>query len=73
MVLSRWAVTIAGLLHAAVLISADRALSLAYSKILTRGEDVQEQYDYIVVGGGTAGLTVADRLTENGKCRSRDT
>jgi ribulose 1,5-bisphosphate synthetase/thiazole synthase len=24
-------------------------------------------YDYIIVGGGTAGLTVADRLTENGK------
>ncbi|KAL5119107.1 hypothetical protein ACEQ8H_003031 [Pleosporales sp. CAS-2024a] len=24
-------------------------------------------YDYIVVGGGTSGLTVADRLTENGE------
>jgi len=73
MVLSRWAVAIGGLLHAAVLTSADRAQSLAHSKILTRGEDVQEQYDYIVVGGGTAGLTVADRLTEKGKCKSRDT
>ncbi|KAK4163120.1 GMC oxidoreductase-like protein [Cladorrhinum sp. PSN259] len=67
MVLSRLAVTIAGLLNAAVLISADRAQSLSHSKILTRAEDVQEQYDYIVVGGGTAGLTVADRLTEKGK------
>jgi ribulose 1,5-bisphosphate synthetase/thiazole synthase len=24
-------------------------------------------YDYVIVGGGTSGLTVADRLTENGK------
>jgi hypothetical protein len=24
-------------------------------------------YDYVIVGGGTSGLTVANRLTENGK------
>lgn len=68
MVLSRWAVAAAGLLQAAALVSAHPAQSLAHSKILTRGDDVQDQYDYIIVGGGTAGLTVADRLTENGKC-----
>ncbi len=27
-------------------------------------------YDYIVVGGGTSGLTVADRLTEDGTSES---
>ncbi|KAK3303792.1 uncharacterized protein B0T15DRAFT_541265 [Chaetomium strumarium] len=41
--------------------------SLAASKILLNGRDVEKEYDYIVVGGGTAGLTVADRLTEDGK------
>ncbi|KIM21071.1 GMC oxidoreductase [Serendipita vermifera MAFF 305830] len=28
-------------------------------------QDITRSYDYVVVGGGTAGLTVADRLTEN--------
>lgn len=73
MVLSRWPVTTAALLQAAALIFADRTPSLGYPEIFTRGEDVQDQYDYVIVGGGTAGLTVADRLTENGKCRWLDT
>jgi uncharacterized protein YutD len=32
-----------------------------------RATDVAQEYDYVVVGGGTAGLTVADRLSEDGK------
>ncbi|KAK8040945.1 oxidoreductase [Apiospora phragmitis] len=28
---------------------------------------VKDAYDYVIVGGGTSGLTVADRLTEDGK------
>jgi len=34
---------------------------------LNHPRDAKESYDYIVVGAGTAGLTVADRLTENKK------
>ncbi|KAL2755569.1 hypothetical protein ACRALDRAFT_1082246 [Sodiomyces alcalophilus JCM 7366] len=42
--------------------------SISHSKILRQVEDVQDEYDYVIVGGGTAGLTVADRLTESGEC-----
>lgn len=38
-----------------------------FSHILSRSEDVKSEYDYIIVGGGTAGLTLGDRLTEDGK------
>ena len=42
------------------------------SNILARADDIKAEYDYVVVGGGTAGLTVADRLTESGKCTLTD-
>jgi hypothetical protein len=39
-----------------------------HANIHARADEIQDEYDYIIVGGGTAGLTVGDRLTENGKC-----
>lgn len=41
----------------------------SYSLLHNR-DDAHDVYDYVVVGGGTAGLTVADRLSESGKCKS---
>ena len=34
------------------------------ARIVSR-EEIQQSYDYVVIGGGTSGLTVADRLTED--------
>ncbi len=59
-----------GLLQAVANVTAHVARSIAHSTILSRADEIQAEYDYVIVGGGTAGLTVADRLTENGKCES---
>lgn len=48
---------------------------LRYANILARSDQVKDSYDYVIIGAGTAGLTLADRLTEdkksmtNCKCR----
>ncbi|KAH7360400.1 GMC oxidoreductase-like protein [Rhexocercosporidium sp. MPI-PUGE-AT-0058] len=41
--------------------------SVHQAQHFARSNELRHSYDYIVVGGGTSGLTVADRLTESGK------
>ncbi|KAF4776131.1 glucose oxidase [Colletotrichum scovillei] len=48
-------------------ISSSIPRSIAHSRILPIACDVKAEYDYVIVGGGTSGLTVADRLTESGE------
>jgi len=48
----------------ALFIHSSRALSLA-SRFSLTNSDSQLKHDYIIVGGGTSGLVVANRLTEN--------
>ena len=38
-----------------------------HAVLVDRAADLKVEYDYVVVGGGTSGLTVANRLTENPK------
>lgn len=39
--------------------------STAYPVLKTVDEFCKKSFDYIIIGGGTAGLTVAARLSEN--------
>lgn len=50
----------------ALLIYSSRALSLVLRVVSTNSNsEVEESYDYVIIGGGTSGLVVANRLTED--------
>ena len=38
---------------------------LSKAQLVSRAEDVLPEYDYVIVGAGASGLTVANRLSED--------
>lgn len=39
--------------------------SVRHARIVGRDTTLRSSYDFVVIGGGASGLTVADRITEN--------
>ena len=61
------------LVSLAAVLGCSPAATLSVAKIYARAlevpEALSESYDYVIIGGGTAGLTVGDRLSEDGKSK----
>ncbi len=41
--------------------------------LINSTDNLEAAYDYVIIGGGTSGLTVADRLTEDANSMSLPT
>lgn len=61
------AMFVSGQLAVAALIAAAHAVPFLGTHY-TQRQDLASSYDYVIVGGGAAGLTLANRLTED-SCR----
>ena len=59
------------LLLAAAAVQVEARATGRNAVVVEASSAASNDYDYIIAGGGLAGLTVADRLTENpkGKCK----
>lgn len=42
----------------------------ARTTVFSNSTELKTEYDYVIIGGGTSGLTVANRLTEDDKSES---
>jgi hypothetical protein len=44
---------------------ASSSFSRSISNLKKSVSELEDSYDYVIIGGGTSGLTVAERLTED--------
>lgn len=69
---SRWLIRVLGCYrrcYRQLLVTVGLAAQVDNAKIVSRDVSLFSSYDYIVVGGGTSGLVVADSLAENKKSK----
>lgn len=63
--LAHWATLLLGTVYS---IGLPISRSGLHIRSLYGASTLRSSYDYVIVGAGTSGLTVADRLSADGKC-----